>query len=183
MIAVSSPKHLAVYPCYCHSKKGDQSWRRVPEIADQVLASSLHICELLVSLLPLYVTNPLYYNSTYLCFPFFTPNLTRQGIADTYTFTRPVPVSLPNILNTSLASRPSPGSHPLRGPICDEKPRQDADLPLVSVLIIADIVARSDAYTNIVDLHAIFTKRDSLLSLAKWYGELVTKKIEETSWK
>ena len=64
-----------------------------------------------MSRLPLYVTNPLYYNSIYTSFPFFAlekmkASLPRQGIADEYTFMRPVQVSVPNILNTSLASRP-----------------------------------------------------------------------------
>ena len=113
IIAVSSPKYhtcpCRLFPCYCHWKKGDQSTRcRAPEIADQVLASSLRICELLVFRLQLYVPNPLYCNSTNTWFPLFIPekmkaNLTWQGIADKYTFTRPV--SVPKILNTSMASR------------------------------------------------------------------------------
>ena len=150
-MAISSPKHLScpwrLLPCYCHLKKGDQSRRRVPEIADQGLASSLYICELLVFQLPLYVANPLYYNSTYACFPFLTSerskaSLTRQGIADKYTFTRPVLVSLSSILNTlSLASRPSSGPRPLRGlmgwklGIYSRLWWKDADLALVSNLI------------------------------------------------
>ena len=67
----------------------------------------------LVSQLPLYATNLLYYNSIYTSFPFFAPkkmeaSQSRQleGIADKYTFTCPIPVSVPNILNTSLTSRP-----------------------------------------------------------------------------
>jgi hypothetical protein len=108
IIVVSSPKYL---PCACrllsyysHCRQGDQSRRHVAE----ALASSLHICELLVFQLLLYVTHPLDYSSAYTCFPFFTPkmkaSLTRQGIAGKYTFTHPVPVSVPDILNISLAS-------------------------------------------------------------------------------
>jgi len=160
---------LAIYsPATVTGKNGDQSRRRVPV---QALASSLYICELLVFRLPLYLANPFYYNSTYNYFPFFTPekstaSLTRQGIADKYTFTRPVPVSLPNILNTSLASRPSSGPCPLQGPIWDEgsgsvldrdeKTGHDAGLALVSVLIFVVIAARNDTYTNIVDLTCYF---------------------------
>jgi hypothetical protein len=81
------------------------------ETSPEALASSLHICELLVFQLLLYVTHPLDYSSTYTCFLFFTPemkaSLTRQGIAGKYTFTHPVPVSVPDILNISLALRPS----------------------------------------------------------------------------
>lgn len=44
-------------------------------------------------------------NSVYGCFPFFTPqkmkdSLTKQKIADRYTFTRPVATPVPKILNT-----------------------------------------------------------------------------------
>ena len=44
-------------------------------------------------------------NSVYGCFPFFTPqhmkeSLTRQGIADRYTYTRPVATRIPKVIDT-----------------------------------------------------------------------------------
>lgn len=55
--------------------------------------------------LPFIYRFPYIQNSTYGCFPFFTPkkmqeSLTRQGIANQYTFTRPVATCVPKVLNT-----------------------------------------------------------------------------------
>ena len=75
-------------------------------------------------------------------------SLTKQGIAAKYTFTRPVPVSVPKILNTftgikTVFSDPIHFKVPygIKDPAtsggsildCDEKTRHDADLALVSL--------------------------------------------------
>ena len=90
-------------------------------------------------------------------------SLTKQGVADKYTFTRPVPVSVPKILNTftgikTVFSDPTHFKVPygIKNPATsggsildqDEKNRHDADLALVSVFILIT-AARNYAYRDI----------------------------------
>lgn len=92
-------------------------------------------------------------------------SLTKQGIADKYTFTRPLPVSVPKILNTftgikTVLSDPTRFKVPygIKDPAtsggsildCDEKTRHDADLALVSIFIFV-VAAQIDIYGNITD--------------------------------
>ena len=96
-------------------------------------------------------------------------SLTRQGVANKYTFTRPVPVSVPKILNTftgikTVFSDPTHFKVPygIKDPAtsggsildCDEKTRHDADLALVSVFLCI-IAVRNDINRNITD-HACY---------------------------
>jgi hypothetical protein len=97
-------------------------------------------------------------------------SLTKQGIADKYTFTRPVPVSVPKILSTFTAiktvfSDPTHFKVPygIKDPAtsggsildCDVKTRHDADLALVSVFLCV-LAAHNDTYRNITDLTCNF---------------------------
>ena len=92
-------------------------------------------------------------------------SLTKQGLADKYTFTRPVPVSVPKILNTftgikTVLSDPTRFKVPygIKDPAtsggsildCDEKTRHDADLALVGIFICV-FAAQYDTYGNITD--------------------------------
>ena len=85
-------------------------------------------------------------------------------MADKYTFTRSVPVSVPKILNAfidikTVFSDPSHFKVPYGimdpatsgGSIlnCDEKTHHDADLALVSVFIFVFIVTRNDTHKNL----------------------------------
>ena len=96
-------------------------------------------------------------------------SLTRQGLADKYIFTRPVPVSVPKILNTFTAiktvfSNPTHFKVPygLKDPAtsghsildCDEKTRHDADLALVSFFIF--YFPQNDTYGNTTDYACYF---------------------------
>ena len=98
-------------------------------------------------------------------------SLTRQGIADKYTFTRPVPVSVPKVLNTFTAiktvfSDPTHFKVPygIKDPATsggsildqDEKTRHDADLALVRILVTS---ARNDTYTNLTDYAFYFPQQ------------------------
>ncbi|KAJ6481195.1 heme peroxidase [Mycena vulgaris] len=124
------------------------------------------------------------YNSVYACYPLFTPqkmkqSLTNQGIAEKYTFNRPIPAVQPKILKTFTGIKyvfndPSRFrtiyedlSHVGGGYgffLCFDKPaKYDAD--------------RAQA------LHALFPSEDSLAGYRKWYRESITQRIKERSWK
>ena len=110
-------------------------------------------------------------------------SLTRQGIADKYTFTRPVPVSVPKILNTftgikTVFSDPTHFKVPygIKDPAtsggsildCDEKTRHDADLALVSFFLLCHCAPGRDLQ-NITD-HAFYFPQQRFYSIV---GQMV----------
>ncbi|KAJ7055860.1 heme peroxidase [Mycena amicta] len=111
---------------------------------------------------------PLYYppNSVFTCYPFFTPahmktSLTRQGVVDQYTFTRPIPVPRAHVLNTLTGIKEVLGDEKRFKIVYDPK-----YLP-------------TDGNSA---LHALFSS-ESLAASQSWYRNVVVDKITKHSWK
>ncbi|KAJ7584626.1 heme peroxidase [Mycena floridula] len=123
------------------------------------------------------------FNSTYGCFPFFTPakmkdSLTRQGIADRYTFTRPVAAVVPKVLNTFTGIK-YVFDDPVRFPnVYDMKGLGNG----YGFILAFDEAKKHDA-DKALAMHALFPTPDSLDAYRAWYRESITTKILERSWK
>ncbi|KAF9492298.1 heme peroxidase [Pleurotus eryngii] len=118
------------------------------------------------------------WNSTYSLWPFFTPehmrqSLTRQGIAQKYTFDRPIAQPVPVILKTFAAIK-GVWNDPSRFKIIYEK------LGYGSMLLFDD-AKRHDADRAMV-LHALFPTQDSIAQYAAWCRADTAKLIQERSW-
>ncbi|KAF4571708.1 hypothetical protein EYR40_008225 [Pleurotus pulmonarius] len=118
------------------------------------------------------------WNSTYSLWPFFTPDhmqqsLTRQGIAQKYTFDRPITQPVPVVLKTFAAIK-GVWNDPSRFKIIYEK------LGYGSMLLFDD-AKRHDADRAMV-LHALFPTQDSIAQYAAWCRADTVKLIQERSW-
>ncbi|KAL4262777.1 Heme peroxidase [Pleurotus pulmonarius] len=118
------------------------------------------------------------WNSTYSLWPFFTPDhmqqsLTRQGIAQKYTFDRPITQPVPIVLKTFAAIK-GVWNDPSRFKIIYEK------LGYGSMLLFDD-AKRHDADRAMV-LHALFPTQDSIAQYAAWCRADTVKLIQERSW-
>ncbi|KAF8579879.1 heme peroxidase [Ramaria rubella] len=123
------------------------------------------------------------FNSSYTTFPFFTPatmkaSLTHQGIADRYTFTRPVASPIPKILNTFTGIKT----------VFNDPSRFKAPYDMSGLgegygfILVFDEKAKHDA-DKALALHALFPTKDSLTEYSEWYREQTKQKIQERSWK
>ncbi|KAF9258714.1 heme peroxidase [Marasmius fiardii PR-910] len=127
---------------------------------------------------------PRYYpsNSVYACFPFFTPtkmkeSLTRQGKADQYTFTRPVPVVPVKVLNTFTGINHVFGN-PTQFPVVyDMKGLGNG----YGFLLTFDEGAKHEKDKTLI-LRALFPDKSSLDTYAKWYRDGVTERIATKSF-
>ncbi|KAJ7436075.1 heme peroxidase [Mycena galericulata] len=127
------------------------------------------------------------YNSVYACYPLFTPqkmrqSLTAQGIADKYTFERPVPAPQPKILKTFIGIK------------------QVFNDPARFFTIYEDLSHIGGGYGNFLcfedplknvahntdralAVHALFPSEDSLAGYRQWYRDSTIQKIKERTWK
>ncbi|KAJ7469076.1 heme peroxidase [Mycena latifolia] len=121
--------------------------------------------------------------SVYGCFPFFTPekmkqSLTTQGIADQYTFQRPVPVPEVKVLNTFTGIKY----------VFDDPFRFHNVYNMKGLgggygfFLSFDDPAKHDP-DRIRALHALFPSKKSLEEYGAWFREFTTQKIKERSWK
>ncbi|KAF8878550.1 heme peroxidase [Infundibulicybe gibba] len=123
------------------------------------------------------------FNSVYGCFPFFTPekmkdSLTKQGIADQYTFERPIPTRVPKVLNT-LTGIKYVFTDPTRfHTVYDMKELGDG----YGFILSFDEALKHDA-DKALALHALFPAKGSLDEYRMWYRDSVIQKIQERSWK
>jgi len=118
------------------------------------------------------------WNSVYALYPFFTPDhmkesLTRQGIAHKYTFTKPVTLAQPQVLNTYTGIK-TVFNDPRRFKVLYEKYGYGS-------ILMFDEVQQHDNDKAMV-LHALFPEKDSLAQFAAWFATNITQKIEEKSW-
>ncbi|KAF8879290.1 heme peroxidase [Infundibulicybe gibba] len=124
------------------------------------------------------------FNSTYGCFPFFTPqkmkdSLTRQGIVDRYTFTRPVTTPIPKVLNT-FAGIKYVFNDPTRfHNVYDMKGLGDG----YGFILSFDEATKHDADKALVSTTCPFPAKNSLDEYRAWYRDSVTQKIQERSWR
>jgi hypothetical protein len=122
-------------------------------------------------------------NSTYGVFPFFTPSkmkesLTRLGLAERYTFDRPVPTPRPVILHDFTAINVA-FNDPVRFKSAYDMKKLGNGYGFI---IAMDDRAQHDA-DKAMALHAMFPTKESLANYAKWYREMTIKQIKEKSWK
>jgi cytochrome P450 len=123
------------------------------------------------------------FNNVYGVFPFFTPtkmkeSLTRLGIADRYTFDRPVPTRKPVILNTFTGINVVFNAPTKFRNVYDMKKLGDG----YGCVLAMDDNPQHDADKAVV-MHALFPTKDSIASYAQWYREMTAKQIKEKSWK
>ncbi|KAJ7278558.1 heme peroxidase [Mycena rebaudengoi] len=124
------------------------------------------------------------FNSVYACYPLFTPqkmkqSLTAQGVAQKYTFDRPVSTPPVKILNTFTGikkvfndpARFRTFYHDLEGVgsgygffLCFDDPAKHS---------------KDRAWA----LHALFPSANSLTEYREWYRDSAIQKIKEKSWK
>ncbi|KAF5365312.1 hypothetical protein D9758_005455 [Tetrapyrgos nigripes] len=122
------------------------------------------------------------YNSVYGCFPFFTPtkmkdSLTRQGKADQYTFTRPVPAVPVKVLNTFTGIN-YVFNNPTQFPtVYDMKGLGNG----YGFMLTFDQAAKHDTDKALV-LKALFPDSTSIDTYTKWYKDGVTKRIANSSF-
>ncbi|KAF9257706.1 heme peroxidase [Marasmius fiardii PR-910] len=122
------------------------------------------------------------YNSVYGCFPFFTPkkmkdSLTRQGTADQYTFTRPVPAVPVKVLNTFTGINYVFNNSTQFPVVYDMKGLGNG----YGFMLTFDQAAKHDTDKNLV-IHALFPDNTSLDSYTKWYKDGVTQRIAAKSF-
>ncbi|KAJ4490906.1 heme peroxidase [Lentinula aciculospora] len=123
------------------------------------------------------------FNSVYACYPFFTPqkmkdSLTRQKIADQYTFTRPVPAPIPKVLNTFTGIK-----YAFNDPAKFHTAYQMSGLGNGYGFMLAfDADVKKHDADKALALHAIFPSQDSLDSYRRWYRDNVIQRIKERSW-
>ncbi|KAJ7174160.1 heme peroxidase [Mycena crocata] len=123
------------------------------------------------------------FNSVYGCFPFFTPqkmkqSLTTQGIAENYTFDRPVPAPEPKVLNTFTGIKyvfNDPGRFPT---VYDMKGLGNG----YGFLLCFDQAAKHDP-DRALALHALFPTESALSQYRTWYRDSAAQLIKERSWK
>ncbi|KAF8630607.1 hypothetical protein AX15_002834 [Amanita polypyramis BW_CC] len=124
------------------------------------------------------------YNSVYGCFPFSTPqkmkeSLTKQGIADRYTFDRPTPVIIPKILDSSTSIRHVMNEPETFPPVYELRVIQDEQEFQLSVESGIDYKAPDKIFA----LEALFPNKDALQRHGEWFRESISRKIKERSWK
>ncbi|KAJ3993518.1 heme peroxidase [Lentinula boryana] len=123
------------------------------------------------------------FNSVYACYPFFTPqkmkdSLTRQKIADRYTFTRPVAARIPKVLNTFTGIK-NVFNDPARFHTAYEMSGLGNGY---GFMLAFDADVKKHDADKALALHALFPTQDSLDSYRTWYRENVIQKIKERSW-
>jgi len=123
------------------------------------------------------------FNSVYSCFPFFTPqkmkdSLTKQGLAERYTYDRPVATPIPKVLNTFTGIKYVFNDH--------HRFRTMYELNGLGsgygFMLSFDDAERHDA-DKALALHALFPSKDSLDKYRDWYRDGIANKIKERSWK
>jgi len=122
------------------------------------------------------------FNSTYTCFPFFTPqkmeaSLTVQNIVKRYTFTRPKAAPVPKVLNTFAGIK-----HVFDDPanfktVYDMKGLGGG----YGFMLVFDDPAKHDP-DRALALHALFPDKNSLDEYRAWYRDQTIKGIQEKSW-
>ncbi|KAJ3760774.1 heme peroxidase [Lentinula raphanica] len=123
------------------------------------------------------------FNSVYACYPFFTPqkmkdSLTRQKIADRYTFTRPVPAKIPKVLNTFTGIK-TVFNDPARFHTAYEMSGLGNGY---GFMLAFDADVKKHDADKALALHALFPTQDSLDSYRRWYRENAIQRIKERSW-
>ncbi|KAF8662084.1 hypothetical protein AX16_001194 [Volvariella volvacea WC 439] len=123
------------------------------------------------------------FNSVYGCFPFFTPqkmkdSLTRQGIAERYSYTRPITARIPKVLNTFTGIKYVFNDPSRFNVVYDMKGLGDG----YGFMLTFDTAAKHDADRSLA-LHALFPTKNSLDEYRAWYRQSVVEKIQEKSWK
>ncbi|KAF8630934.1 hypothetical protein AX17_005291 [Amanita inopinata Kibby_2008] len=124
------------------------------------------------------------YDSIYGCFPFFTPqkmkeSLTKQGIAERYTFDRPVAAPIPKVLDEFTSIKFVLNDSDLFPPVHDLKAVQDGEELMLSV----EPGNKSPSLDKICALEALFPNMEALLRHGQWFRESMSRKIKERSWK
>ncbi|KAF8957351.1 heme peroxidase [Flammula alnicola] len=119
------------------------------------------------------------WNSVYSLYPFFTPqkmkeSLTRQGLADKYTFDHPTPLRDAIMLNTFTGIK-TVFNDPSRFKVIYPK------LGYGSVLMFDDNPQHDT--DRLMVMRSIFPDKDSLTKFAAWMGATVKSKIQEKSFK
>ncbi|KAJ3865441.1 heme peroxidase [Lentinula novae-zelandiae] len=123
------------------------------------------------------------FNSVYACYPFFTPqkmqdSLTRQKIAQNYTFTRPVAAPIPKVLNTFTGIK-----YAFNDPSKFHTAYQMSGLGNGYGFMLAfDADVKKHDADKALALHALFPSQDSLDSYRRWYRENAIQRIKEKSW-
>ncbi|KIL59186.1 hypothetical protein M378DRAFT_27110 [Amanita muscaria Koide BX008] len=125
------------------------------------------------------------YNSVYGCFPFLTPlkvkdNLTKQGIADRYTFERPAPAPVPKVLDDFVAIRHVVNNPDIFPPVWELKVIQDGAEYMLSVEAGAEYRIPEKISTL---QEALFPNPGTLQTYGEWLRESISKKTKERSWK
>jgi linoleate 10R-lipoxygenase len=114
------------------------------------------------------------YNNIFSLFPFFTPstmnvNLRKQGIADQYTFDRPVAIMESKVLNTFTA--------------IDYVFEDGMRFKRVSMTDGSGDDNTYDPSTHSKAIQALFWSNDSVSQYKEWYGQNLSEKIRKSSWR